>query len=96
MDIKQDPNAIPNFNADGRLGEAQPQEPEQAQSSVQLDRSADGDGAAAEDGSGLAARPGQVNGAGAGPTARGNGPAAPQQDASKTGAGAVDGLVGAP
>ena len=46
MDIKQDPNAIPNFNSGGRLGELQPNEPEQAQSSVELDPTAGGDGAA--------------------------------------------------
>ena len=87
MDIKQDPNSIPNFNSSGRIGEAQQHEPEQAQSSVQLDPTADGDGAASgeadthesllDDGSGTTAKPVPV-------------------DPSKTGAGAVDGLVGAP
>ena len=48
MDIKQDPNSIPNFNSGGRLGELQPNEPEQAQSSVELDATAGGDGAASE------------------------------------------------
>ncbi len=48
MDIKQDPNSIPNFNSGGRLGELQPNEPEQAQSSVELDPTAGGDGAASE------------------------------------------------
>jgi len=48
MDIKQDPNAIPNFNSGGRIGELQPNEPEQAQSSVELDPTAGGDGAASE------------------------------------------------
>ena len=48
MDIKQDPNAIPNFNSGGRLGEAQRNEPEQVQSSVELDPTAGGDGAASE------------------------------------------------
>ena len=105
MDIKQDPNAIPNFNASGRIGEHQQHEREQVQSSVQLDAGADGDGAASgeaethesllDDGSGLAAKPGQVNGAGAGPTANGSDRDA-RPDASKTGAGAIDGLVGAP
>jgi len=46
MDIKQDPNSIPNFNAGGRMGELQPNEPEQAQSSVELDPTAGGDGGA--------------------------------------------------
>jgi len=48
MDIKQDPNAIPNFNSGGRLGEAQRNEPEQVQSSVELDPTAGGDGATSE------------------------------------------------
>ena len=48
MDIKQDPNAIPNFNSGGRIGELQPNEPEQAQSSVELDPTAGGDGAASD------------------------------------------------
>jgi hypothetical protein len=84
MDIKQDPNSIPNFNSGGRLGEAQRGEPEQVQSSVELDPTAGGDGAASEgaeheslldDGTGKRAGP---------------------QDPSTTGAGAIDGLVGAP
>jgi hypothetical protein len=37
MDIKQDPNSIPNFGGGGRIGELSPNEPEQAQSSVELD-----------------------------------------------------------
>jgi hypothetical protein len=83
MDIKQDPNSIPNFNSGGRIGELQPNQPEQAQSSVELDPTAGGDGAASEaatheslldDGSGVKSQP----------------------DPSKTGDGAVDGLVGAP
>src|SRR6202007_3386555 len=45
MDIKQDPNAIPNFNSGGRLGEPQRGEPEQRQSSVELDPTAGGDAA---------------------------------------------------
>jgi hypothetical protein len=66
MDIKQDPNAIPNFNSGGRLGEPQRGEPEQVQSSVELDPTAGGDGATSEaaehesllgDGSGKSARP---------------------------------------
>ena len=48
MDIKQDPNSIPNFNSGGRIGEAQRNEPEQAQSSVELDPTAGGDGAASD------------------------------------------------
>ena len=48
MDIKQDPNAIPNFNSGGRIGELQPNEPEQAQSSVELDPTAGGDGASSD------------------------------------------------
>jgi hypothetical protein len=108
MDIRQDPNAIPNYNAGGRVGEPQRNEPEQAQSSVELDASAGGDGAVSgaaendahesllDDGGGVEPAPGQVNGAGAGPTARGNVPGAAGQDASRTGGGAIDGLVGAP
>jgi hypothetical protein len=83
MDIKQDPNSIPNFNSGGRIGELQPNEPEQAQSSVELDSTAGGDGAASEgntheslldDGKSAKDKP----------------------DPSTTGAGAIDGLVGAP
>ena len=48
MDIKQDPNAIPNFNSGGRIGELQPNQPEQRQSSVELDPTAGGDGAASD------------------------------------------------
>ena len=90
MDIKQDPNSIPNFNSGGRVGELQRNEPEQAQSSVELDPTAGGDGATSEvaehesllgDGSGDGATPMK---------------AADGQDPSKTGAGAIDGLVAAP
>ena len=92
MDIKQDPNAIPNFNSGGRVGELQRNEPEQTQSSVELDPTAGGDGATSEaaehesllgDGSGKSAKPDR--GANDG-----------RQELSKTGPGAVDGLVGAP
>jgi hypothetical protein len=85
MDIKQDPNAIPNFNSGGRLGEPQRGEPEQLQSSVELDPTAGGDGAASE-----AAEHESLLGDGLGGK-----PKAPQ-DPSKTGGGAIDGLVGAP
>ena len=84
MDIKQDPNSIPNFNSGGRLGEPQRAEPEQVQSSVELDPTAGGDGAASE-----AAEHESLLGDGLGK------PRVPE-DPSKTGAGAVDGLVGAP
>ena len=84
MDIKQDPNAIPNFNSGGRIGEAQRNEPEQAQSSVELDPTAGGDGAASE-----AAEHESLLGDGRGKPKAG-------QDPSKTGGGAIDGLVGAP
>ena len=84
MDIKQDPNSIPDFNAGGRLGEAQRGEPEQVQSSVELDPTAGGDGGAGE-----AAEHESLLGDGSGESKRG-------EDASKTGAGAIDGLVGAP
>ena len=84
MDIKQDPNSIPNFNSGGRLGEAQRNEPEQAQSSVELDPTAGGDGAASE-----AAEHESLLGDGRGKSEAG-------QDPSKTGGGAIDGLVGAP
>ena len=84
MDIKQDPNSIPNFNSGGRLGEAQRNEPEQAQSSVELDPTAGGDGAASE--------------AAQHESLLGDGTDKPQagQDPSKSGGGAIDGLVGAP
>ncbi len=85
MDIKQDPNSIPNFNSGGRLGEAQRNEPEQAQSSVELDPTAGGDGAASE-----TAQHESLLDDGNAPAAKGG------QDPSKTGAGAIDGLVGAP
>ena len=81
MDIKQDPNAIPNFNSGGRIGELQPNEPEQAQSSVELDPSAGGDGAASE--------------ADQHESLLDDGRDA-REDASKKGGGAIDGLVGAP
>jgi hypothetical protein len=48
MDIKQDPNSIPSFNSGGRIGELQQAEPEQIQSSVELDPDAGGDGAASD------------------------------------------------
>ena len=86
MDIKQDPNSIPNFNSGGRIGELQRAEPEQVQSSVELDPTAGGDGAASE-----AAEHESLLGDGSGDIK----PEAPQ-DPSKTGGGAVDGLVGAP
>jgi hypothetical protein len=84
MDIKQDPNSIPNFNSGGRIGELQPNEPEQAQSSVELDPTAGGDGAASE---GDTHESLLDDGAGT-PKSR--------PDPSKTGGGAIDGLVGAP
>ena len=83
MDIKQDPNSIPNFNSGGRLGEAQRNEPEQAQSSVELDPTAGGDGASSE-----AAQHESLLDDGSDP--------AKAPDASRQGAGAIDGLVGAP
>ena len=88
MDIKQDPNAIPNFNSGGRIGELQPAEPEQIQSSVELDPTAGGDGATSE-----AAQHESLLGDGSGVAAA---PAPAAQDPSRTGAGAIDGLVGAP
>ena len=90
MDIKQDPNSIPNFNSGGRVGEPQRNEPEQAQSSVELDATAGGDGATSE-----AAEHESLLGDGGGERTRPVKPA-DAQDASKTGAGAIDGLVGAP
>ncbi|HEY9028647.1 MAG TPA: hypothetical protein VIP05_30435 [Burkholderiaceae bacterium] len=97
MDIKQDPNAIPNFNSGGRLGEPQRNEPEQTQSSVELDPTAGGDGAASE-----AAEHESLLGDGSGEPRRrtggigGTGGAGGRQDPTKAGPGAVDGLVGAP
>lgn len=87
MDIKQDPNSIPNFNSGGRLGEPQRGEPEQVQSSVELDPTAGGDGAASE--AGEAAQHESLLDDGR------RKPKLPQ-DPSKTGGGAIDGLVGAP
>jgi hypothetical protein len=84
MDIKQDPNAIPNFNSGGRIGELQPNEPEQAQSSVELDPTAGGDGAASES----EQHEDLLGDGSASDKAR--------DDASKHGGGAIDGLVGAP
>jgi len=91
MDIKQDPNAIPNFNAGGRVGELQRNEPEQTQSSVELDPTAGGDGGTSE-----AAEHESLLGDGSGKSARPDGPAKGGRDPSSTGPGAVDGLVGAP
>jgi hypothetical protein len=84
MDIKQDPNAIPNFNSGGRLGEAQRNEPEQVQSSVELDPTAGGDGAASE-GAEHESLPSD-----------GQDRPKPGPDPSKPGSGGIDGLVGAP
>jgi hypothetical protein len=84
MDIKQDPNSIPNFNSGGRLGEPQRGEPEQVQSSVELDPTAGGDGAASES----AQHESLLD--------DGSDPKKAHEDASKQGAGAIDGLVGAP
>ena len=84
MDIKQDPNAIPNFNSGGRLGEAQRSEPEQIQSSVELDPTAGGDGAASE----AAQHESLLD--------DGSSDLKGREDPSKKGTGAIDGLVGAP
>jgi hypothetical protein len=75
MDIKQDPNSIPSFNSGSRVGELQQAEPEQIQSSVELDPGAGGDGGASD-----APEPDPSK----------------TPDASTTGKGAIDGLVGAP
>ncbi|MBW8756448.1 MAG: hypothetical protein JF586_02440 [Burkholderiales bacterium] len=95
MDIRQDPNAIPNFNAGGRVGELQRNEPEQTQSSVELDPTAGGDGATSE-----AAGHESLLGDGSGESPRhdgtGTGTGKGGRDPSSTGPGAVDGLVGAP
>jgi hypothetical protein len=85
MDIKQDPNSIPDFNSGGRLGELPRAEPQQIQSSVELDPTAGGDGAASE-----AAQHESLLDDGNEPPKRAG------EDASKTGGGAIDGLVGAP
>jgi hypothetical protein len=95
MDIRQDPNSIPNFSGGDRLGELQAGEREQEQSSVELDRPDDrgdipvgsGRDSQLDQGSGVTAKPGAP--APGTPESRGG-------DASKTGGGAVDGLVGAP
>ena len=91
MDIKQDPNAIPNFNSGGRLGEPQRSEPEQVQSSVELDPTAGGDGATSE-----AAEHESLLGDGSGQAATPRRRAEGRADPSASGPGAVDGLVGAP
>ena len=91
MDIKQDPNSIPNFNSGGRVGEPQRNEPEQAQSSVELDATAGGDGAASE-----SAEHESLLGDGSGKAAVPDGGVPGPRDPSTTGPGAVDGLVGAP
>ena len=95
MDIRQDPNSIPNFSDGDRLGEIQAGEREQEQSSVELDRpDDDGD---IPTGSGLDSQLDQGSGVTAKPGASAPGtPEARGEDASKTGGGAVDGLVGAP
>jgi len=84
MDIKQDPNSIPNFNSGGRLGELQANQPEQVQSSVELDSTAGGDGATSE----VAEHESLLD--------DGSSSARKRPDASAAGAGAIDGLVGAP
>ena len=91
MDIKQDPNSIPNFNAGGRIGELQRNEPEQTQSSVELDATAGGDGGTSE-----AAEHESLLDDGSGKSAKPDGESSGRPDPSKTGPGAVDGLVGAP
>jgi hypothetical protein len=101
MDIKQDPNSIPNFNAGGRVGELDANEPEQAQSSTQLDPTADGDGAASGDipvGSGEDSPLDNGSGASVERDAKRVPEDLPahEPDESKIGKGAIDGLVGAP
>ena len=101
MDIRQDPNSIPHFNASGRLGELQPNQPEQAQSSVQLDATADGDAAASGDTPVGSGRDSPLdNGSGASVKRDQERPPADlpahEPDASRVGKGAIDGLVGAP
>lgn len=95
MDIRQDPNSIPNFSDGERLGELQAGEPEQEQSSVELDRSGrDGD---IPVGSGRDSQLDQGSGATARPKDPPRGaPDGSEGDKSSTGSGAVDGLVGAP
>ena len=90
MDIKQDPNSIPNFNSGGRVGELQRNEPEQTQSSVELDPTAGGDGATSD-----AAEHESLLGDGSGERLESARPTG-AQDPSRSGAGAIDGLVGAP
>ncbi len=104
MDIKQDPNSIPNFGSGGRVGELSANEPEQVQSSVELDR---------EDGAEPRNADGSVPvGAGPGSPAETGNTAQPTPqhvqaptmaeagglpvDKSKTGEGSIDALVGAP
>jgi hypothetical protein len=64
MDIKQDPNSIPNFGDGGRIGELSANEPEQVESSVELDQD---EGTNAPAGAGQEALPGDARHAGATP-----------------------------
>ena len=104
MDIKQDPNSIPNFSGGGRVGELGANEPEQVQSSVELDPV---DGSAPGHAEDVPVGSGQDslldNGSGASVTPQPQ-PQAPTMaeagglpvDKSKTGEGSIDALVGAP
>lgn len=92
MDIRQDPNSIPNFSNGDRLGELLAGEPEQVQSSVELDPQGDipvgsGRDSPLDNGSGATAKVTSPS-----TTAPAGGPG----EASQTGPGAIDGRVGAP
>ena len=97
MDIKQDPNSIPNFGGGGRIGELQADEPEVVQSSVELDPADGSESGDIPTGSGRDSL--LDNGSSASVT-----PQPPTMveagglpvDKSKTGEGSIDALVGAP
>ncbi len=100
MDIKQDPNSIPNFGGGGRIGELSANEPEQVQSSVELDREDGAPDGSIPVGTGPDSPTSTTNAAEPTPehvqvptmAEAGGLPV----DKSKTGEGAIDALVGAP
>ena len=93
MDIKQDPNSIPHYNGGGRLGE--PDRNELEQSSVLLDTDAEDSTGDTPVGSGEDSALDSGSSATVSPQPAGQGAVA-QPDPTRRGAGAIDGLVGAP
>jgi len=99
MDIRQDPNSIPNFSNGDRLGELQAGEPEQVQSSVELDPQPPGDDPQHDIPVGSGRDSPLDNGSGATSKVKDpstTAPAGGPGEASQTGPGSVDGRVGAP